>query len=70
MSYPCELRHADCQFARCIGEFPLKVIMREYEKESNILINDHTAIRAQKILELECACYECPQHPKHSGGGG
>lgn len=70
MQYPCEERHAMCQFARCIAEHPLKVIMRECEGKPNITIDNLPALRSEKVLEVECAFYECPQHPKHSGGGG
>jgi len=64
MAYPCENRHEKCQFARCISEFPLRVIIRELEDEPNITINEHSAIRSEKILELECAFSECPQNTR------
>ena len=69
MPYPCENRHEMCQFARCIAEYPLKVIMRECEGGANATINGLPALRSEKVLELECAFFECPQHPKHAGGG-
>jgi len=62
MSYPCESRHEGCQFAKCISEYPLKVKIRESEGEPNISVNGYPAIRAEKILEIECAFYECPQN--------
>jgi len=62
MEYPCKNRHGECQFAKCISEFPLRVIIREAEESPNISINEHSAIRAEKILDVECAFYECPQN--------